>query len=102
MAEKRKKASVEERYINLKDKMDKTRKELQKKKRAERNKLINDTGKLFVEECNYSNLEDYKKLCSSKEFKALVSAYDNGEFVVTAESNISAENAADNMPAAEI
>ncbi len=102
MAEKRKKASIEERYERLKVEKEKARKELLKQKRAERNKLINDTGKLFVTECNFSNLEDYKTLCSSKEFKALVSAYADGRIAVMAESNIFAENNADNMPAAEI
>ncbi len=52
--------------------------------------------------CNFSVLEDYQKLCSSKEFSELVCAYADGRLVMTAESDVSAEYAAHSACGAEV
>ena len=94
MPEKHKRKTPEERYEYLKTEMNAARKEMLKRKRAERNKLIKDAGTLLVTACNFTLLEDYQKLCSSKEFSELVSAYADGRLVMAAKSDVSAEYAA--------
>lgn len=72
---KRRKESEEEYYIRAIAEAKEAKKALAKKKRQDRNELINKVGKLFVDKCGLMLFEDYERICESDEFRSILSAY---------------------------
>lgn len=72
---KRRKETEEEYYIRATAEAKEAKKALAKKRRQDRNELINKVGKLFVDKCGLMSFEDYERICESDEFGNILSAY---------------------------
>lgn len=83
---KRRKESEEEYYIRAIAEAKEAKKALAKKRRQDRNELINKVGKLLVDKCGLMSFEDYERLCESDEFKNILSAYADSKNNPQAES----------------
>ena len=92
---KRRKESEEEYYIRAIAEAKEAKKALAKKKRQDRNELINKVGKLFVDKCGLILCENYERICESDEFKNILSAYADSKNKPQAESLAVCEGNAD-------
>lgn len=92
---KRRKETEEEYYIRAAAEAKEAKKALAKKRRQDRNELINKVGKLFVDKCGLMSFEDYERICESDEFGNILSAYADSKNKPQAESLAACEGDAD-------
>ena len=83
---KRRKETEEEYYIRAAAEAKEAKKALAKKRRQDRNELINKVGKLFVDKCGLMSFEDYERICESDEFGNILSSYSDSNNKPKAES----------------
>ncbi len=92
---RRRNETAEEYYIRMKNEAYEAKQEYNKEQRHKRNELIKNVGKLFVDKCRLTDLNDYANICNSVDFYNIVIAYIKSKSASQAEATAGCEVNAD-------